>query len=81
MQGLSRLGFGETKLRRHMIDLEAARKGNENVSTPREMLTLLERSTPARRLMRRTPRNTLPAPAAEGQRIPQSAPGRCFHCG
>jgi beta-lactamase class A len=32
----------ETRLRRHMIDLEAARKGNENVSTPREMLTLIE---------------------------------------
>jgi len=38
-----RLGLKETKLRRHMIDLEAAKKGNENVSTPREMLTLLEK--------------------------------------
>jgi len=42
-EGVTRLGFKETKLRRHMIDLEAARKGNENVSTPREMLTLLEK--------------------------------------
>jgi beta-lactamase class A len=41
--GIIRLGLKETKLRRHMIDLEAAKKGNENVSTPREMLTLLER--------------------------------------
>ena len=41
--GILRLGLKETKLRRHMIDLEAARKGNENVSTPREMLTLLEK--------------------------------------
>jgi len=41
--GLTRLGLKETKLRRHMIDLEAARKGNENVSTPREMLTLIEK--------------------------------------
>ncbi len=41
--GVVRLGLQETKLRRHMIDLEAARKGNENVSTPREMLTLLEK--------------------------------------
>jgi beta-lactamase class A len=38
-----RLGLKETKLRRHMIDLEAAKKGNENVSTPHEMLTLLEK--------------------------------------
>ena len=41
--GVMRLGLKETKLRRHMIDLEAAKKGNENVSTPREMLTLLEK--------------------------------------
>jgi len=38
----ARLGLKETKLRRRMMDLEAARGGNENVSTPREMLTLLE---------------------------------------
>ena len=41
--GVIRLGLKETKLRRHMIDLDAAKKGNENVSTPREMLTLLEK--------------------------------------
>jgi len=41
--GLTRLGLKETKLRRRMIDLEAAKHGNENVSTPREMLTLLEK--------------------------------------
>lgn len=39
---IARLGLKETKLRRHMMDLEAARQGNENVSTPREMMTLLE---------------------------------------
>ena len=42
-EGVTRLGLKETKLRRHMIDLEAAKKGNENVSTPREMLTLIEK--------------------------------------
>jgi beta-lactamase class A len=42
-EGVIRLGLKETKLRRHMIDLEAAKKGNENVSTPREMLTLIEK--------------------------------------
>jgi beta-lactamase class A len=41
--GIARLGLKETKLRRRMIDLEAARRGNENVSTPREMITLLEK--------------------------------------
>jgi len=41
--GIARLGLKETKLRRRMIDLEAARRGNENVSTPREMLILLEK--------------------------------------
>ena len=41
--GIIRLGLHETKLRRHMIDLDAAKKGNENVSTPRDMLTLLEK--------------------------------------
>lgn len=42
-EGVTRLGLKETKLRRHMIDLEAAQKGNENVSTPLEMLTLIEK--------------------------------------
>jgi len=42
-EGVIRLGLKETKLRRHMIDLEAAKQGNENVSTPREMLTLIEK--------------------------------------
>ena len=40
---IARLGLKETKLRRHMIDLEAAKRGDENVSTPREMLMLLEK--------------------------------------
>jgi len=39
--GIARLGLTETHLRRHMIDLEAARRGNENVSTPRELSALL----------------------------------------
>jgi len=42
-EGINRLGLKETKLRRHMIDLEATKKGNENVSTPLEMLTLMEK--------------------------------------
>jgi beta-lactamase class A len=41
--GLAHLGLKETQLRRRMIDLDAARRGNENVSTPREMLALLEK--------------------------------------
>jgi beta-lactamase class A len=36
------LGLTKTMLRRHMMDFEAAKRGNENVSTPREMTQLLE---------------------------------------
>ena len=36
------LGLGETKLRRHMLDLAAARRGDENVSSPAEIVRLLE---------------------------------------
>ena len=35
-------GLKETRLRRKMIDLEAARQGRENTSTPREMASFLE---------------------------------------
>ncbi len=40
---IARMGLTETHLRRHMIDIDAARRGRENVSTPRELTTLLER--------------------------------------
>ena len=36
------IGLAETKLRRKMIDLAAAKRGDENVSTPREIARLLE---------------------------------------
>ena len=36
------LGLVKTRFRRRMIDLAAARRGEENVSTPREMLGLIE---------------------------------------
>jgi len=39
---LAGLGLKNTHLRRKMMDLEAARQGRENLSTPREMMTLLE---------------------------------------
>ena len=39
MQGL---GLNGTKLRRHMMDTAAARRGDENVSTPDELVRLLE---------------------------------------
>jgi beta-lactamase class A len=39
MQGL---GLSGTKLRRHMMDTEAARRGDENVSTPDEIVRLLQ---------------------------------------
>ena len=37
------LGLPKTRLRRKMMDLQAAAEGRENVSTPLEMMTLLER--------------------------------------
>jgi beta-lactamase class A len=39
---LDGLGLHTTRLRRQMMDLKAAGEGRENVSTPREMMTLLE---------------------------------------
>jgi beta-lactamase class A len=39
---LDSLGLAHTRLRRKMMDLQAAKEGRENVSTPREMMTLLE---------------------------------------
>ena len=38
---LRTLGLKETRLRRRMIDVAAARRGDENVSTPRELVRLL----------------------------------------
>ncbi|HEX4603416.1 MAG TPA: serine hydrolase [Candidatus Angelobacter sp.] len=39
---LEAMGLHATRLRRQMMDLKAANEGRENVSTPREMMTLLE---------------------------------------
>jgi beta-lactamase class A len=40
---LDALGLPRTRLRRKMMDLQAAAEGRENVSTPLEMMTLLEK--------------------------------------
>jgi beta-lactamase class A len=40
---LDGLGLAKTRLRRKMMDLKAAAEGRENVSTPLEMMTLLEK--------------------------------------
>src|SRR5580704_14981353 len=37
-----RMGLPHTQLRRKMMDLQAAAEGRENISTPREMMQLLE---------------------------------------
>ncbi len=39
---LDSLGLAHTRLRRKMMDLKAASEGRENVSTPREMMSLLD---------------------------------------
>jgi beta-lactamase class A len=41
-QRMQALGLGDTRLRRHMMDAEAARRGDENVSTPDELVRLLQ---------------------------------------
>jgi beta-lactamase class A len=38
---LDALGLAHTRLRRKMMDLEAAKQGRENISSPREMMMLL----------------------------------------
>src|SRR5258708_5451505 len=38
---LDGLSLTHTRLRRKMMDLDAAKQGRENISTPREMMTLL----------------------------------------
>lgn len=38
---LDSLGLAHTRLRRKMMELEAAKQGRENISTPREMMMLL----------------------------------------
>jgi beta-lactamase class A len=39
---LDSLGLTHTRLRRKMMDLQAANEGRENISTPREMMSLLD---------------------------------------
>jgi len=39
---LASVGLKNTRLRRKMMDLNAAREGKENVATPREMMSLLD---------------------------------------
>jgi beta-lactamase class A len=39
---MQQLHLGATKLRRHMMDTEAARRGDENVSTPADIVGLLK---------------------------------------
>jgi len=39
---LDSLNLPHTRLRRKMMDLQAAKEGHENISTPREMMTLLD---------------------------------------
>lgn len=39
---LDALGLTHTRLRRKMMDLDAAKQGRENISTPREMMLLLD---------------------------------------
>ena len=74
--GLERLGLKETRLRRRMLDVQAAQQGRENTSTPRELTALLSAIHQGRSLnksttdeffrMLSTPQGQLSAAAAAG---------------
>jgi len=51
---LAELGLKETRLRRHMMDVTAAREGRENTATPRELVVLLKNIHEERVLSKRT---------------------------
>ncbi len=55
---LDSLGLAHTRLRRKMMDLDAAKQGRENVSTPREMMTCLRPSTVASCSAKNQPKNS-----------------------
>jgi beta-lactamase class A len=40
---MASLGLGDTRLRRHMMDGAAARRGEENVSTPADLAALMQK--------------------------------------
>jgi len=64
------LGLNGTKLRRHMMDTAAARRGDENVSTPDELARLLtlmnERMPEAIALLKKPKENRLRKGLPEG---------------
>ena len=74
-QRMAGLGLSNTRLRRHMIDLEAARRGDENVSTPADLARLVlvfhngEGLTPARR-----PRRSRSCRSSSGRRSAAACP-------
>ncbi len=66
---LDGLGLPHTRLRRLMMDLEAARRGDENVSTPREIAT----ARGDRRPGRGAPAGRRRATCSRSRRSPTSA--------
>jgi beta-lactamase class A len=68
---LDSLGLPATRLRRKMMDLEAARRGDENVSTPGEMRQLAERMYAGTGLSKERGRDMLKVAA-----VPKDSPFR-----
>ena len=62
---LDSLGLTHTRLRRKMMDLEAAKQGRENISTPREMMTLARRHLSRKAAEQRIDRRFLQSPEHE----------------
>ncbi len=68
---LDSLGLRATRLRRHMMDLDAARRGDENVSSPAEMRQLIETMYAGTGLSRERARDMMAVAA-----VPKDSPFR-----
>jgi beta-lactamase class A len=68
---VSGMGLLSTHLRRHMMDLDAARRGDENVSTPAELRSLMEALHEGRSLSRGGAKDLL-----DLARMPKDSPFR-----
>jgi beta-lactamase class A len=68
---LRELGLGSTRLRRRMMDVEAARRGDENVSSPADLVALMEVVHRGTGLSRERARDLLAVAS-----VPKSAPFR-----
>jgi beta-lactamase class A len=70
------LGLSKTMLRRKMIDITAARRGDENVATPEEMVRLLEAIYKAKVLQKEATAALKQLSTLKQSHIPRLLPGK-----